>query len=443
MAGSPLELAPQRHLSHSRRIRFPTRRRRGGLVAATFRLFTSPAAAFLISFPTIGYYTLATYVNAFDPEGSFGAIVVRAFSCALLVFAWLLVPATVRRGFRSLLIPATAFICIYSWRLLENILFQGMEIMPGNTLVLLTFFVSSIIPAFMLASTERAIHDEDMVKLLSIFAVLFIIGMTLNTEALMTTAERRMTLDKINPISLAYVASSLMLFYLLAFARSKRLKIEALAIVPILLLVVSLARSRGMMISTGLTLLIYVLMLRGTRRISVLSGLAAAVAAIGFYANPEYVGHAVEALKRIDINTDMSTADRVLLFQGAWSQFLANPFIGRYAVELQFNFYPHNIYLESLMSVGLIGTVPFIIHLGMALRASVGLIRERTNSFTRVFMALLFIRDAIGAAASGAIWGVPGFWISSFLVIAMWYGRKRDERLLRVESRHQIPPYRL
>lgn len=427
MAAPPIARFPSRRLPPDPPFA-GSARRRGGFVAAVFRRLTSPAMAFLVSFPTIGYYTFAAYVNVLAPEGSIGAIIVRAVCLAILVLAWLLVPRGQRRRFGGLLLPATIFSLFYACRLLQNMLFLDIEIQPGNVTVLLTFFVSSLIPAFLLASMERVIRDEDMIFLLSVFAILFVIGMGLNRELLMETAERRMALDKINPIALAYVASSLMMFYLLAFARSKRLMVEALAVVPLLLLIVSLARSRGMMISTGITLLVYVLTLKGGRRIRALIGLSAVAAVIGLYVNPEYVGYAIEALNRIDADRDMSTAMRAMSFHGAWRQFLDDPFLGRYAIELSTSFYPHNIYLESLMSVGLIGTVPFAVHLAMAGRAAIGILRERDRSFTRVFVALLFIRDAIGAAASGSLWGAPGFWITSFLVIVMWYGRKRDER---------------
>lgn len=448
MADFPLGPSPSRRLPYARHRASPSRPVHGDPLAATFRLFTGPAAAFLMAFPTIGYYTLAAYVNVIMPEGSLGAILIRAASFALLVLAWLQTPAALRRRYHGLLVPATIFICLYSWRLLENMLLQGMEISPGNAMVLLTFFVSSLVPAYMLASVERSIRDDEMIRLLSIFAVLFVIGMALNRETLMAAAENRMLLDKINPISLAYVASSLMMFYLLAFARSKRMMIEALAVVPILLLIVSLARSRGMMISTGATLLIYISALRGSRRIWVLIGLSTVAAIIGFYVNPEYVGYATEALNRIDVDRDISTAMRALSFYGAWEQFLADPWFGRYAIELVTAFYPHNIYLEALMSVGLIGTIPFLVHLFMAGRATIGILREKERSFTRLFVALLFIRDAIGSAASGAIWGASGFWITSFLVIVMWYGRKRDQRYLAIHSRkHHIlttwPPLQL
>jgi hypothetical protein len=402
-------------------------RPRAGLVGATFRLVATPAAAFLFLFPTIGYYTVAAYMNVLLPEGNTGGIATRIASLSVLIFTFFKTVKKKGRHFNRFLLPATIFFIFYCYRLLENMFFLELEIRPGNTFVLLSLFFSSIIPAYMLASMARVIRDEDMIPLLSIFAVLFLVGMALNRDMLIATAsEQRAALEKINPISLAYVVSSLLLFYMLTFARSKATMIEALMIVPVLLLIVSMARSRGMIISTCITLIVYVLALRGTRKIWTLIGLGGAAAAIGFYADPEHVASVIEALDQV--GQDRSSAERAVTFEGAWNQFLEDPVFGRYAIEFQLNFYPHNIYLESLMSVGVVGTAPFIVHLGMALRAAIGLIREKDASFTHVFVALLFIRDGIGAAASGAIWGASGFWIASFIVIAMWYGRRGEER---------------
>lgn len=428
---------PSRRSPYSQQVRAPVGSLQGGPARGKLLLLASPASAFLLLFPTIGFYTLAAYVNVVAPEGSTGSIVIRAASLAILLIAWVGVPKKHRRRFGSLFLPATIFIAIYSYRLFDNIVFSEINIPPGNILVITVFFLSGIVPAYLLASIDRSINDKDMTTLLSLFSLLFVVGMILNREALMATAERRMMLDKINPIALAYVSSSLMLFYFLSFTRSKWIMFEALLIVPILLLIVSLARSRGMLISTGIALAIYLLVLKGTRRIWTLAGLAIVGATVGLYANPEYIDHVTKALGRIDTESDMSTVGRVMAFQGAWEQFLTDPFLGRYAIELSTNYYPHNIYLESLMSVGLIGTVPFMIHFGMALRAAIGLIRERNASFTRVFVALLFVRDAIGAAGSGGLWSVSGYWITSFLVIVMWYGRRQDERLLHARLRRQ------
>lgn len=409
--------------------------KRRGLVAATFHLLTSPSMAFLLLFPTVGYYTLVAFVSVLLPEGSLGGILIRAGSLVLLLIAYIVIPAKKRRRFSKFLLPATVFFLFYTYRLTENVLFLNIEIPPDTYFVFLSYFLSCLVPAYMLASMERGIHDDDMIRLLSVFSVLFVAGMALNREALSVSAENRAMLDKINPISLAYIASSLLLYYLLTFARSKRSVVEALLIVPVLLLIAAIARSRGMLISTGVTLLVYVLAVKGTRRIWTLLGLAAAAVVLGLYANPDYIERLIDALSRIDTDTDMSTATRVTSFTGAWNQFLDDPVLGRYAIELQTNYYPHNIYLESLMAVGIVGTLPFFLHIGLAARAAYGLLRQSEPSFTSMFIALLFIRDAVGAAASGGLWSAAGFWITSFLAIAMWYGRRQDIQLLHSRER--------
>ncbi|QQS55460.1 MAG: O-antigen ligase family protein [Candidatus Competibacteraceae bacterium] len=398
-----------------------------------FRFLTSPAAAFLLLFPTIGYYTFAAYVNVIFPEGSVGNIVIRAGSLVILSIAFTSVRARQKKGFNKFLLPVTIFLFFYTLRLVENILFSDIEIIPGNnTLVLMIFFFSSIIPAYVLAFIEPAIRDEDMVALLSGFAILFLVGVWLNREALAESAEVRMMLTKINPISLSYVAVSFILYYLIQFSRSKRVIIEALLITPVLLVIISLARSRGAMISGILTLIIYILITKGSRRISMLVILGGAVTLIALFANPIYLESAMDALNRIDTHDDLSTKGRILSFEGAWEQFLENPLIGRYAIELQTGVYSHNILLDSLMSVGLIGSIPFALHIGLALRATIGIIRNHTDSFAHVFIALLFIRDFIGSQFSGSLWGSSGFWITSFIVISIWYGRKRNQLTQRV-----------
>ncbi|RVB80571.1 MULTISPECIES: O-antigen ligase family protein [unclassified Mesorhizobium] len=437
MSYSSTERTPRRgtEIRGSGTVAAPGRKR--GLIASMYRLWTSPAAAFLFLFPTIGYYTFAAYANVVSPEGSSGGVVIRAVSLAVLVFAFLAVPRRLRRPFSITLLPATIFIVLYGSRLIENMLFLRLEISPGNFLVLSIFVLSSIIPAYMLASSERKISDNDMLALLSVLAILFIFGMALNRAALVETSEWRMKLEKINPIALAYVASSFLLFYMIAFRYSKKILIQAIFFVPVMLVIVSLARSRGVLISTGLTVLLYVLVVKGTRRVWAFVGLGVIAVAIVAFADPKYIEVVMEALNKIDADTDMSTAGRVMAFRGAWEQFLADPIFGRYAIELLTAYYPHNIYLESLMSVGLLGTVPLTLHCLISLRAAIGLLREKQAGFAGVFIALLFIRDAVGAAGSGAIWGASGFWITSFLVVSMWYGRRQDQQ--RVEHRWRWP----
>ena len=125
---------------------------------------------------------------------------------------------------------------------------------------------------------------------------------------------------------------------------------------------------------------------------------------------------------RTDVVLDESTALHYLAIEGAWQQFFENPLFGRYLIELNTQFYPHNIYLEALMSVGFIGALPFYWHLGLSVRAAAGLIRMRNQITAVKVLCFLFFGNCIAAGISGSIWGAPGFWILSFALIALWYG---------------------
>lgn len=234
------------------------RGRRKSIAARLWRVLTSPSAAFLLLYPTIGYYTLATYSNLFFAEDdSTGGILIRAGSLVVLLIAYFRIVPGNRRGINPYLLPAAVFVLIYCYCLFDNMVLLGLDIPPGNTTIFALFLLSGLLPAYLLAGSEREIRDEAVIPLLSLLAVLFLIGMALNWDALTETADRRLFLSKINAISMAYTATSFVLFYMLVFTRSPRLFTEAVFFVPCLLIIVSLARSRGMLISTGLTILVY------------------------------------------------------------------------------------------------------------------------------------------------------------------------------------------
>ncbi|MDB5569819.1 MAG: hypothetical protein JWN93_1002 [Hyphomicrobiales bacterium] len=402
----------------------PRRADRQTYVGRLVGLIANPSIAFALMTPNIGFYACMTYVNAFAPDGSLGSIVIRAGSLALLLLAWIVSARSLRPVLHRHLIPFALFVAVYLYRLLENMWHLGLEMYPSNAYVLSIFLLAVVGPALLLGACAPKIRDEDMTFALTGFLVLFLIGVALNLDALVQTAQSRMLLDKINPIALAYTASSFLLYYMLSFARSKRAAVEALVCVPALLLVVVFARSRGMLISTALTIFFYVMASRGTRRLWTAFGLGLLAVAAGLWADPIYLDTVVESLNRIDTKTDASTMARVMTFNGAWNQFVRDPVFGRHAIELQAQFYPHNIYLESLMAVGLFGSWFLALHVWFAMRAAVGFVREREPSFARIFISLLFVRDAVGSGISGGLWGASGFWITSVVLIALRYGPK-------------------
>jgi len=384
--------------------------------------------AFALAFPTIGYYVAQTYTSLAGIEDSGPAIAFRALTVLALVAAFL-GAARLRSALPPQATAGIVFLVIYFYRLLENILIQNVIISPSNEFVLLNFGLNLLLPSLVLAALWRGFTPTDAQTILSVTAIAFAVGAALLVGRMTYQPENaRLAFDKVNPISLAYVCSSFLLYYLVAAQRSRRLLIEAALVTPILFIVAAKAQSRGMMIATAACLLIYIAVTRGGKRLVVatMGGAIALVAALTV--DPKNFETAIGALERIDTVNDMSTVGRMISFQGAWEQFLADPLIGRHVNELITNYYPHNIYLESLMAVGLLGTLPFVFHLVFSTIAAVGVLRSKDVSWFWTLVALLYFREAIGGAFSGSIWGSNGVWITSFMLIAMWYGSQKDRR---------------
>ncbi|WP_254020827.1 O-antigen ligase family protein [Mesorhizobium escarrei] len=385
----------------------------------------SPASGFALA--VLGYYAFGGLVSRFFPDGNFGSIFSRAIITSIVVVSFFFSGSG--KGQRYLfLYPFIIFVLLYSLRLVENVVILGIEIKPGNGIVFGFFLVSGVLSALLLSRTFREMSDEHFSVAMSLLCVIFLIGLFLNRQQLTIIGGSRLSLEKINPIAMGHTAFGFIIYYLLSFKRSRRLTIEAMIFVPILLSVAVWARSRGAYLAGGGSLVLYALLLEGRRRLVTLLGAAVVIAALLALFGTEYVDVVSQRLSAIDAETDSSTQTRSLLFAGAWQQFADDWAFGRFAVEMRSNFYPHNIYLESLMALGVLGSIPFAVHLLLAIRATVGVIRSRRFPLVAVFAAVLFIREAIASAGSGSLWGNSAFWVASVMVITFWYGSKWERR---------------
>lgn len=396
--------------------------------------------AFALSIPTIGFYTFATFTNYLGSTGSGPSIMIRAATLIIICVAFfsyrgriLVLPVA--------LMPGLFFVTVFLLRMVENAWVQGIPIPPSTSLAFLNFTLGAIVSSLLLSFLWNGLNEQDGRIIFSTMCFLFVIGVVLNLDKLGTgRTPSRLSFEKVNPISLAYVCSSFFFYYLIVGQRSKVAAIEALVIVPFLFFVAAQARSRGMMISTSACLVLYLIFLPGKRRIRLSVALFTATAASALLVEKKHFQVAIDALMRIDTTDDLSTAMRVQSFSGALEQFYRNPWFGRYVNELSTGYYPHNVYLEALMSVGALGASLFFLHIFFSLWAAAAIIRNPGANWIWVFVALMTFRSAIGSAASGSIWGNSELWISSFLSISIWTGMKRNrERHIPRRPFHSTP----
>lgn len=381
------------------------------------RIWFSPAAAFALAI--CGVYAFAGLVNKFNPEGSTGSILVRLSIIVITLGSYVLLPAKLKSS-TAALIPMKLFFVLYVFRLAENIYISSVNIPP--LMIFSVFLVTGVGATLLIASMDRAIRNSDLIFVMNILCVIFLVGLYLNRDMLFLSQDERMAIDKINPIAMGHTAFAFLIYFFLVLGKTKKLTIQAAILAPMLLLVVVFSRSRGAYIAGAGALLVYILLLKGSKRVFAVLGALVVAMAILASSGVELIDVVIARLQTINVDADRSTMIRSQLFAGAWRQFLENPVIGRYAVEMQFNFYPHNIYLESLMSVGALGSLPFAAHIILALRSTVGIIRAGKFPLAAVLAAVLFIREAIAGMASGSLWGNSLFWVTSALTISFWYG---------------------
>lgn len=384
-------------------------------------LILSPGAAF--AFGCFGYYALAGFSNIFTPDSSLGGILSRAFITGIVILAWLRVRRLRDSWGERFAFAGLIFVLLYLMRMIDNVWLQGIVLPPDNTKAFLFFIISSVIPALLIAQMAYRIDDRAFRFSMSLICMVFLAAMLFNLGVLQETVGRRLALDKINPISLAHLALGLVFYYMLTFRVSMVAAIEAAIAVPLLLLIILYAQSRGVWISGTFAIGLYVVLLGGGRRLLVGTGVALSGGLVFLFMTPDQIDVIVRGMSRVFSDSDLSTMSRETSFYGAWNQFVDDPGTGRYIIDLTTNYYVHNVYLESLTALGIVGSFFLVLHLGLAFFAAVRIVRMQNVPLWQTFAALIYFKQVLANAASGALYTATELWILSFLLIALQYGR--------------------
>lgn len=90
-------------------------------------------------------------------------------------------------------------------------------------------------------------------------------------------------------------------------------------------------------------------------------------------------------------------------FESALNQFINNPFFGDKVFDNYLGFYPHNLFLESFMALGIFGGLIF------AYITIINIIKGCKKNTTNIFIT--FVCFALFVFTSGAIWNSYEFWM--------------------------------
>ncbi len=286
----------------------------------------------------------------------------------------------------------------------------------------------SAVRAPLLARLERR-EDCDAFCRLVITAVFWLAWPTLALTIVVAMgsgglepAAFRLQTDKLNPISLGNlgVVTLIAAFFWVATRRVRSRPLQAakwllfLGACAIGAVGILLAASRGPMVGGALALTV-ALLFWARRRLFFVGLVFFAGMAVTFVIALSAVEEATDfrPMQRFESMLDSAVVEdesvelRRIAMTNAVEQFLDSPVVGDSLIERVTAYYPHNLYVESLMATGVLGTLPLLLATLLALRSCARIVRGGGES---LFIVSLFVLYTITALVSGDISGSQFFW---------------------------------
>jgi len=233
----------------------------------------------------------------------------------------------------------------------------------------------------------------------------------------------------LNPITLSYFGEILALYSLalLLLTRANFFKKIFYSFTWLLgTFILVLGASRGPLLTLVLIsfflVFIYFRYQRKTQ-LFLLKFFSATMALLGillFWVIPKVISLDLELVRRashlFEGKGDVSMQVRDVQWSTAWSQFLESPIIGDQFLERSTNYYPHNIYLESLMATGVIGGSIFFIIIGYSL---VKIAMQFFNRDLLIIFSLLLLTAMLANFTSGSLFGSSRLWILLAFILSI------------------------
>lgn len=342
------------------------------------------SVVFRVAMVVLSLYVTAVY---FDGRKLFGAWVV------LLLFWWLL----------------------YAIRLCMDFL-VGEPLGAGRALLFYGMVV--VAPSFALLFSDRKHLDRTVgpavfwVSALVVCAALvFQYSGLLGSRSLMALTGR-LSSYSVNSITLGHIASSLIIAVLAtSWLRGKVWIGLKLAGVGAGLVCIVLSASKGAFLALLMSLVFLVAVKVRSGKVATLLFLTS-VAVLAVVVDWDY--RDLPLWERVvNMRSDASTTIRLQLYADAYQQFLDNPVLGSAYVERNSGTYPHNLILESFMSLGIVGGVLFII-LNIA-----GMNRSWKCAMQgRVLLPMLYVQAFTSSLFSGALYAHAPLWAMLAIILS-------------------------
>ena len=371
---------------------------------------------------TLGYEVLAPLIQILSEDSNALSIFLRAVVVILCGACLMFFP----KGPKSVsqIFPLYIFLALYTLRIFENFYIRQFIWHADPVVVFGLLIGASAIPVSVLPGIIVYLPDRILMKFQIPVIGIFLFGLGLNSGSLIAQSQiGRLSIDKLNPILLG--ATSLFL----TPSRSLLLTVARYGIIATLVGLAAFAQSRGPIVATGVAILIFGLVARGRHRRYLIRATIIVVVA-GVTASVIYGFNILDiALSRFSSDAgsglDASAQGRIAAWSASWLQFLDGALIGDRVFEPTLMHYPHNIFLESLISIGILGTFFLVLHVALCVRCSISIFYNEGSSLLSKFLGLIFIKEFIEAQFSGSIWNNNTLWVASACLLGAGIGSHR------------------
>lgn len=321
------------------------------------------------------------------------------------------------------------------WMLLMVRFLWDMLVLPIGTLTVskqiqlwLYMIGLTIIPMIAVLKSFMIINYKLLFILLYSISAFMCLYLYITVDEMQIANADRFALPGLNSITVGYCGMQLCIMstYIILICNTQ-IAYKAIAFVLLILGFVILARagSRGPL----LTLIISVLFVVGSRsRNPIRNMLLIALISVLFYALfnylIEYINQISPVLYRRLTREEGQLYDRIPLYKQALDLFWANPIIGsRFAIYHNGTYsYAHNIFLDSMMQLGIIGLVLLLSIFTNCIKVIFKMLRDNPE-FS--FLALFLLEYMSELMVSGSIYTQPSFSILYVLCVYIIYSSRK------------------
>ncbi|MCO4182530.1 O-antigen ligase family protein [Proteus terrae] len=258
--------------------------------------------------------------------------------------------------------------CLFYLRLLWDITY-GTPLLDSSVYSIYLTFGLGVVLLIMLSviniSKKDMISFIDFSRWILFFSIVFISISAFNSLYLGENSLTRFGLDKLNPISLGKAAGACAIISMFVLSYKKITKINyfcTLVALVVSVLILFLSGSRGALLSFIIVCCIALLKKFSLTRVVFGSGiLVFVVFSVNAIMSMLWSDFSlVERISKTGGDEDQSANIRYQLYNNSLEQFYNSPLFGDYSVEREYMFYPHNVILELLMSIGVFGAIIFV-----------------------------------------------------------------------------------